>query len=332
MSTLNNNNILFISPSFFGIEEKLIIEMKNLGNEVIWFDERSVNRSFEKAINKIFPYIFYNKSYRYIKEKIENINKKIDIIIVVKGDMLTKACIALLRSKWPNAKIVLYLWDPVSYIHGIKAKLKLYDKIFSFDTEDCNKYGFEFRPLFSDLTDRGVTNSNIQPSKYDICFFGTMYGDRFKIVYFFNRFCQSNNLRFYHFCYVNGNFMKIFYWLTNSFCRKLGVNKLNTIPKTKKEIEKILDDSKAVLDVNDNEQSGLTIRTLETVLRNKRLITTNTEIANYDFYNPNNILIIPRDGKIPDYCKFDNNFEKIDESILENYTAKGWVINVLSKI
>jgi hypothetical protein len=62
----------------------------------------------------------------------------------------------------------------------------------------------------------------------------------------------------------------------------------------------------------------------------KKLITTNSDIKNYDFYNPNNILII--DIKRPEIPKafFENEYEKLPEDIYNKYTLSGWIKNVFS--
>lgn len=321
---MQSKNILFISPEFFGVDKEIIRNLRKLGANVMWFDERSVKSSFGLAINFINPAVFNYYSNNYFKKQIGTIHGDIDIILVIKGEMITPKTIEMFRRRWPKAELILYLYDPVINIRGIESKLSLYDRVISFEPKDCKKYGFEFRPLFSDFS---YTNSEGN-NEFDICFYGTMYGDRFNIVYQVRELCRKKGINFYSFCFLRGKFMALYYMVTNRGFRKLGLNSISFKAKTANELSNIIKNSKIVLDANDINQQGLTIRTLETLLSGKKMITTNSDIANYDFYNPNNILIVNRDAiSIPDSF-FASDYETIDEEVLNKYTAMGWIKDV----
>ena len=122
--------------------------------------------------------------------------------------------------------------------------------------------------------------------------------------------------------------MAFYYMVTNRWFRRLGLKSISFKPKSASELSNIIKNSKIILDANDINQQGLTIRTLETLLSGKKMITTNSDIANYDFYNPNNILIVNRDEiSIPDNF-FESDYEPIDEEVLNKYTAMGWIKDV----
>lgn len=59
---LNNKKILFFSPAFFGYENKIKEKMEEMGAKVDLYDERSVSKSYEKAVLKINPNIFIRKT------------------------------------------------------------------------------------------------------------------------------------------------------------------------------------------------------------------------------------------------------------------------------
>ncbi|MEK5777604.1 lipopolysaccharide biosynthesis protein, partial [Acinetobacter nosocomialis] len=61
------------------------------------------------------------------------------------------------------------------------------------------------------------------------------------------------------------------------------------------EIVELYAKSNIILDISHPGQSGLTMRTFEAIGAGKKLITTNTNIKEYPFYNANNIFIISRD-------------------------------------
>lgn len=322
-------NIVFITPEFFGIEKSLINAMRSEGHNVVWFDERSVKSSFARAVNSVNPKLFDRHSNNYYKSIISSINMPVDMVLIVKGEMVPEYTIKQFRIAFPNAEIVLYLWDPVRNIKGILPKTKLYDRVISFEPKDCKKYGFEFRALFCDLEKRDRKNNEKSAIKNDISFYGTMYSDRFNVVYLMREYCEKHDIRFYSFCFLRGKFMTLFYWLTNSGYRKLGKKSITYKPKASSEIAEIIDSTRIILDVNDPYQEGLTLRTLETMASGKKMITTNPDIINYDFYNSKNILVIKRDEiDIPnDFINLD--YEQIPEDIINKYTAEGWVKDVI---
>ena len=65
---------------------------------------------------------------------------------------------------------------------------------------------------------------------------------------------------------------------------------------------------------------------MECLAYNTKLITTNKDVINYDFYNENNILIV---DKIEEIEKIDINFFKspyleLSKEILDKYSFEGF--------
>ena len=86
-----------------------------------------------------------------------------------------------------------------------------------------------------------------------------------------------------------------------------------------------LSKSKAILDYNAYNQTGLSLRTMEALFFKKKLITSNKNIKNYDFYNKNNIFIIGEDNW-KNLNKFINSkYEDIDDKIIEYYDFPNWI-------
>jgi hypothetical protein len=84
-------------------------------------------------------------------------------------------------------------------------------------------------------------------------------------------------------------------------------------------------ESKCVLDSAQAGQLGLTIRVLEALGAQKKLITTNEDVVNYDFYDEENIYVY--DGKSFNFDSpfFKKPYKKIDESIYEKYSLRSWL-------
>jgi hypothetical protein len=61
----------------------------------------------------------------------------------------------------------------------------------------------------------------------------------------------------------------------------------------------------------------------------KKLITTNSDIVNYDFYNPNNIHLIDENNPMIPTSFFESKYEDIPESIYKKYTIDSWLHEML---
>ena len=122
--------------------------------------------------------------------------------------------------------------------------------------------------------------------------------------------------------------MKLYYFLTNKGYRSFDKTYLSTKPKTHKELAATLASSYAVLDINDVMQNGLTIRTFEALFSGKKIITTNSSIVNYDFYDPKHILVIDRNDVVIPTEFFNDKTSKIEYKCLDRYSAKGWIKDV----
>ena len=75
----------------------------------------------------------------------------------------------------------------------------------------------------------------------------------------------------------------------------------------------MLSQSNCILDYNQEGQVGLTLRPMEALFLEKKLITNNKDIKNYDFYNPSNIFILG-ENNIEDIKEFINKpYEKVEQ-------------------
>jgi hypothetical protein len=71
------------------------------------------------------------------------------------------------------------------------------------------------------------------------------------------------------------------------------------------------------------------MRTFETLGMRKKLITTNDDILNYDFYNPSNILVVDRNNPQLSEDFFLGKY--VDNSeIISKYHVDQWAINLFS--
>ena len=87
----------------------------------------------------------------------------------------------------------------------------------------------------------------------------------------------------------------------------------------------MLAESKVLLDYNAYNQVGLSLRTMESLFFEKKIITSNKNIKKYDFYNKNNVFILGEDN-MKNLNRFINSpYKKIDKKIIEYYDFDNWI-------
>lgn len=87
--------------------------------------------------------------------------------------------------------------------------------------------------------------------------------------------------------------------------------------------------SKCIIDINDEGSFGLSLRVMESIFFNRKLITTNSFIRQCDFYNPNNIFIYGEDKDESIKAFMDLDYQPVSQDILNKYDINEWIGNFL---
>ncbi|WP_180745941.1 hypothetical protein [Pectobacterium versatile] len=255
---------------------------------IVFFASKKLSRFFVKTyLNKKFKkddIIFFNES-RY--------HKYIDIIKII------------------DCKKVLLLKNIISYNKkfNIDEAKHTFNEIYSFDEGDCLKYNLELLNQMFPLTieqAKKFLESNYIEEVYDVYYLGKEKKRREEINETYDTLKKSG---------LNLNFL-IF---TEN---KKGNERYGQIQKPISYIDNLINviNAKAILEINIEGQSGLTLRALEAIFFNKKLITNNISIMNYDFYSPNRVFILGVNSFNHINEFLEKKVEKIDQNILMNYS------------
>jgi hypothetical protein len=327
-----HNKILFISPNYFDYPSIISSHLQKMGYSVHWFNDRPNNRLFSKALIRINPHLCDISIKRYFYHKIIPTAKKeqFDYVFVILGQSFTPKMIDDLRKVIPSAFFVLYLWDSVRNFPQFLPLSKSFDKTYSFERKDSDKYDFQFLPLFF-IKSQCLTHSQ-ESLNIDCSFIGTIkkgkYAPISPLISELNKHFHNN----YFYLYMQSQWVYFFYKI---FQRKeFRFSKAKDFkfkPLDYSLVDKIACSSRFEVDIPMEGQSGLTIRVFEALANGIKLITTNKDIISYDFYNPKNILIFdckPIDFNTP---FFTAPFEAISPDVLSKYEIDNWLLTILSK-
>lgn len=315
--------ILFIAPDYYGFNEVVYNGLTKYSNcEVV-----NVNstlpykyKNFKERVHNFLLKVF-NKQNLKIKKKIEYLRNTIhqydsyDLLIVNRPDTVGDEELAL-AIRLAKRSVCLF-WDSMDKIPSQKKYLTQFDRYFSFDSQDCNHYGFEEVTNFY-----FAEKHKISDHTWDVALLMT-YDNRIhsaiKIFEYFNH----NNIKAK---------AKIFTYKSNPIQEKLPENMevIHDIIPFRDSYTYYLD-SKIILDLAHPNQTGLSFRPFEAMGLEKKLITTNHSIQNFDFFNAANIHIIDN----PNFISIPNDFlespyHPILASIQDKYYLKNWIKAIIS--
>ncbi|HKO75997.1 MAG TPA: hypothetical protein VJU52_02205, partial [Flavobacterium sp.] len=303
-------NILFCCPDYFGfykVIEKGIQDNLNTNVKTIVFTDYKYKSIFQKIKNFIYKTFFKINLKKTLasKEYLNSIaeNDTFDFMFIICPDFFTKEDLEYLIKKAKYSAV--YYWDSFDNIPRYTKTMSLFDASYSFEPKDVEKYNLNFLTNFHHV-------SKIHPEPTNDVYFIGSYDERFEVILNILNYLKSKEKS-----------SKIYIQTSKKKVLKQNQNKGITFinkPISIDESEKLFQNSKIILDVQKKIQNGLTFRVFEAMGNRKKLITTNTDIINYDFYNPNNIFVWRDDTQEIPESFFETNYQELPEEIFKKYS------------
>lgn len=270
---------------------------------------------------------FSSRKYRVLKilglqyllfgihdKNIEKYNK-----IILGETIHSKEIVEYIHEKNPNCEVVFWFWNPVRdcMLREIENLRKLNIKIFSFDKSDCLKYKFYYNNNLVPRFDEHNFNKKIQ---YDCFFIGRDKG-RLQNLISIGRYLKSIN-----------KIMKLIVVKDKNETYECCVGGNIDLLKRNLPYETIIEyimQSKCIIDIVQEGQSGLTFRPYEALFYNKKLITNNEAIKDTDLYDENNVFVLGKNNMndIHDFLDKPYMERKDREELMKKYGIDSWIEN-----
>jgi hypothetical protein len=325
---LKDKKILLFANKLFGYENDIKSKMEQMGAIVDYFDERPSNTFVAKAIIRINRNLFSHRIKSYYKSICKQVeSQNYDYIIFIKGESVSKDILRYLKQTHPQAKMILYLWDSIRNNKNALNNLDCFDKILSFDKEDVEKYGFIFRPLF--YIDEYKHIANETKYVYDALFVGTVHSDRYSFVKAIQQQLNTFEKKMYTYFFFRSIIIYYKRKLFDETYKKTKSSDFNFVPLKKTELLTLISQSACLIDIQHPKQTGLTMRTIEALGACRKLITTNEFIKTYNFYCPDNILVVDRKKPVIDINFLNTPYKKLDDNIYNKYTLDAWINDIV---
>ncbi len=219
----------------------------------------------------------------------------------------------------PHCQVSLFFWNKVNRYNRNHLRFSNADAVFSTDPEDCKKYGLKYNHIF--YPREFYTPCSPCTGSDRLFFLGADKG-RISYVSSLKLILEESGIS----CDIRILPPSARY--TDPDYRERFRDILIGQRLSYREYLAQLKDCNILLDINQEGQSALTMRVMESIYLSKKLLTNNRHIVEYDFYDPRNILILPEEGlpavkEIQDFLKIP--FHPYPDSILDGYSFEHWI-------
>lgn len=330
---MQKKRVLYIGTPIFNYHQRIISEFEAQGYFVDFYNDRPSESSWIKGMLKIKPSMMSSLIQKYFdKIMTETTGKSYDLVFIVNCKVLTPAMIQQLKRRQTSARFVLYMWDSLKLYPNSKTLIPLFNKAYSFDLEDCQQVkALTFLPLFyCKVFEEVGKDCNPAEIEHDLVSICTAHPNRYKKMRVLFPVLEAKGLRIFSFMFLN----KLQYWYNKAFVPEFkgaSRHEFKFKPLSEQQNLDMLRKSNSVFDMQHNNQSGLTMRTIETLGAKRKLITSNTMIKQYDFYNENNIFVMDEynSSDIEQFIRHD--YEPIDAEIYQKYSLHCWLETIINE-
>lgn len=215
-----------------------------------------------------------------------------------------------------DIKLIWWYWNKVVALDQPERVSEKDCEKWSFDKKDCETYGMRHNTQYYFKSFQLPKAKILQ----DIYFLGTDGGRKVQLLDLYEQFLKQ------HF--------KVDFNIYISQILPEDMDKQECFITRKMDYQenlKHIAESKAVLEVLREGQSGQTLRALECLFYRKKLITNDKSVKKYDYYHSQNIFVLGEDDleRLPIFL--DEPFADVSEEMIEKYDCKQWLERFFTK-
>ena len=322
--------VLFISPEFYQYTNAIIDEL----------NKKNIKTTFYPW----WPHLSLFKKY-FFKKKEKNRRKTMDkylskILEETKGQdfslillnstiYFSKDQIKRLLDAFPNAKKVFFMWDTIINYPVCESYIGLFDKFYSFDKTDCEKYNLIYRPDYCDPSLLNKQKSDLAKD-IDLFFIGSVDPFRYTVIKNAEKYCNDNGLTYKFGMFFRSKLIYKLNKMVHKEFRKSKTSEFIFAPISPKEKDELFARSKVMLEIPRERQNGMSMRSIESQMLSMKMATTQDAIKLYDLYDENNVVVISKDDFSSLTKEFINGeYKNLDKAILDQYTPESCVKTVI---
>ncbi|MCR5580385.1 MAG: hypothetical protein K6F66_02240 [Pseudobutyrivibrio sp.] len=348
---LKSKNILIIMPKFYSYQNEMKKDLVARGANPHFYDEEPEKTKF--LILKNLESIFHKKNIfdKFNKQLTDKILAEMpaggyDYMLVIRGNVLSELTIHDLKLKALKAsgKSIYYSWDSFENMRHKGEIGRMFDWRGTFDSVDAaqSDMDYELLPLFYSDEFNADHVEDPEDYKYDYVSVSAFFPFRYR---YFKAFKEANKDK--KMClklYLNPSVYRGKKLKDPKLVRNLDMDIVSFEPFTPDQIKDMVKNSRAVIDLAHEKQQGLTMRTMETLGIQRKLVTNNIYLRDYEFYNETNDVImedLPSKADAAeasgDYSAFELPGEEwlgkpyeVDDVVRRKYSIHSWIDNLFN--
>lgn len=297
-----NNNLIFID---FPIKDYLT------GNNIA---EVSIRRGLSKPLRFLRKLPFFSNVISNTKERkgwLEECKGANTIILFDTFAHYATYCYEIENYVGKDVRLILYLLNPAFFSEDYK-KLSTRWEIWTFMKEDAIKNGFKYGATFYNprLALNCFDKDSETTTDCDLLFVGT---DKGRKGFLLNLKSQLEKNKVVCDFKIVDNFRSLF---SRKYSREISYKNLCRLNKR----------TSAILDVVQDGQTGLTLRIMEGLLFDKKIVTTNAAIrTDKDFKDNPNIYVITKDNIKELYTFLKKPMVEYPNDLKAKYSFTSWL-------
>lgn len=285
------------------------------------------NRLVLKNRNYLDDAAFNDKNRQFLQQIYNKIPQRYDYILFIRHDNFNEKLVKYISQYGDN--IIGYLWDSVNDSKEKKLikTIKFFNKIYCFDKDSISRYAHLkmnyatnfFYPI-REIEDK------ITPLKHHV-------------ISYVGQLANRRDITIKKIIDKISSELNVSYDLNIVIPAGLEHSELVNHPEIKylehgislHEYLRITARSSVVLDIQISYQNGFTFRIFEASHYRKKIITTNPNVKELEFYHPNNIFIFTDETSseaLNDFLRKPH--QEIDESLINKYRLDYWLENILT--
>ena len=318
--------ILFIGIGFYDYEQCIVERLRSRGAEV---------DSFQALAPALRPGVVATSLRlagiegralirRHERDILRRAGEAIyDQVLIVKSTELRPEFVEALRRRQNRAEFILYQWDSLARMPGVEKRIPFFDRILTFDRQDAMTHAdFAFRPLF--YRHASVPQSaGASASMAHLCFVGWLNSDRLSTLRRLQAIAESQGMSFQVYLYTGlRTFLRL---ILRRNARDVHVRTL-----AYSELLECYRRAAVVVDLPHAQQTGLTMRAIETVGMGRKLLTTAKDVVNYDFYASGNVRVIHAEALELDGSFIREPAKPYAEHVRRRYSLDAWIDDVFA--
>lgn len=326
--TFAGKSFILVIPNDYGIYKLFNYNLEQLGFDLLPIIPREFRYiSILDRLHHFYRKTFFKDRSRKKKliksfhcdcvgEKIKDLSaQSIDYVLIIRPDMLDLKTLDQLKKI--GKKVVAYQWDGLERFPDVFSYIGLFENFLVFDRQDFNRYKAKYANLrksenFYFDFDRG--GPNIHDSKM-VYYVGSYIADRSHDLIFLMQELEKYDLDFD--VNLRHSSSKLPFEKKNIKFFKHNIDFEANIGRLKK--------ARFLLDFKVAEHNGLSLRFFEALKYEKKMITTNKSVMDYNFYDSQNVFILNHDdlNTLPQFI--ESPYRPVPLETVEQYSFSHWL-------